>query len=172
VDLILTLWTVRLAGVCYAASIWIGSGPASRTWWTGGCLLFLAHVASAFHFQHHWSHDAAYAETARQTLELFGLNWGGGLYCNYLFTLLWTLDTIQWWTNPVSGAARKPWITAAIHAFMAFMFFNGAVVFAKSPAVRWTSLLIAVALAARAGLRAKAPGNSEPRERTPARQSR
>jgi hypothetical protein len=148
VDLILTLWTVRLAAAGYAMAIWT-RGLQSRTWWTAGCVLFLAHVVSAFHYQHHWSHDAAYAETARQTLELFGIDWGGGIYFNYLFTLVWVADAAYWWARPSSRAARPVWMTMSIHGFMAFMFFNGAVVFAKSAAVRWISLLAAVALIAR-----------------------
>src|SRR5438093_12395347 len=56
------------------------SGAVGRWLNSVGCTAFLAHVASAFQFYHDWSHSAAYADTARQTEELFGWNWGGGIY--------------------------------------------------------------------------------------------
>ncbi len=65
---------------------------AARLAWTIGCLSLLVHVACAFHFYHGWSHDAAYRETARQTSEVTGLDWGGGLYINYAFVTGWVID--------------------------------------------------------------------------------
>lgn len=32
---------------------------------------------------------ALYQETAQLTAEVFGVNWGGGLYFNYVFTAVW-----------------------------------------------------------------------------------
>src|SRR5437899_2188707 len=91
-----TVWTVRFALLCYATSLWLHLRPspgggqrqaAARLFWTLGCLAYLAHVATAFHFAHDWSHARAYAHTADRTWELTGWRWGGGLYVNYLFTL-------------------------------------------------------------------------------------
>ena len=31
-------------------------------------------------------------ETARQTAEVFGINWGGGLFINYTVAILWIGD--------------------------------------------------------------------------------
>lgn len=67
-------------------------------------------------------------QTARQTAELFGVRWGG-LYGNYAFTAVWALDVIA----------------AVIHCFIAFLFFNAAVVFV-SGWVRWLGLTVAIAL--------------------------
>ena len=89
-----TIWTVRLATLLYVAAlaIWVTANSPrgrkiARLGWTAACLCYLAHVYGAFAFMHGWSHASAYLETARQTQELFGLAWGGGIYFNYLFTL-------------------------------------------------------------------------------------
>ena len=44
------------------------------------CLL---HVWCAFNYLYQWSHAIACRDTARQTAELFGIQWGDGLYLNY-----------------------------------------------------------------------------------------
>ena len=97
----LTRWTVRIALSLYVLTAALRLADrerrTARLAWTLGCALFLAHVAFAFHFFHNWSHGHAYAETARQTRELFGLDWGGGLYLNYVFTLAWAADAGYWW---------------------------------------------------------------------------
>jgi hypothetical protein len=146
----LTRWTVRLALLLYAATLALRrSRPAerrtARLLWTAGCLLFLAHVAAAFHFFHGWSHARAYAETARQTGQMFGVYSGAGLYLNYLFTLLWAAD-VAWWWRGIDAYDRRPRsIGFALHAFMLFMAFNGAVVFVRGPA-RWAAVGVLVLL--------------------------
>ncbi len=141
----LTLWTVRASALCYVAAL---AGVHTRAMWTAGCALFLAHAAAAFHFHHHWSHAAAEAETARQTQALFGVATGSGLWFNYAFALVWLIDAIWWWSAPARYAARPRWLHAAVHGFMAFMFFNGAVVFAAGP-TRWLGLAATVWLITR-----------------------
>src|SRR5436190_19630563 len=111
-----------------------GTSHAARWLNTAGCAAFLAHVAAAFHFYHHWSHAAAYADTARQTAEFSGWNWGGGLYLNYLFAVLWLGEVIWSWVSPASYVDRSRAISRAIRGFFIFMIFNGAVVFARGPA--------------------------------------
>ena len=134
----LTRWTVRLAVACYFAVLCLRvSGmrhPAAlgalRWTWTLGCALFLAHVALAFHVFHGWSHDHAYAETARQTEEMTGTSSGWGLYLNYLFTAVWAGDVAYAWTAGASAyVSRARWIDVSLHAFMLFMVINGAIVF-------------------------------------------
>jgi len=146
-------WTIRAALGLYALALagrllgkrypfWLG--PA-RWAWTLGCALYLAHVGCAFQFQHGWSHAAAYRETARRTEELFGLAWGGGLYLNYLFTAVWVSDVLWWWLARTSYETRSRWLEGMLQGFLAFMAFNGAVVFAAGP-VRWVSLAACAAL--------------------------
>jgi len=113
----------------------------ARLAWTFGCAFFLAHVASAFAYYHHWSHAAAYQDTAWQTGELIGVNWGGGIYLNYLFALAWVADVAWWWLAPASFAARSPKLTAIWQGFFFFMVFNGTIVFGDGP-VRWFGVVI------------------------------
>src|SRR5262249_20308340 len=132
----LTRWSVRVALALYAAGLvglLLGKGRAARWAWTAGCLAFLAHVACAFHYFHGWSQPSAFVETARRTAELFGLRWGGGLYLNYLFTLLWPADVAWWWLDPAGHARRPRWLSVALHAFFAFLAFNATVVFETGP---------------------------------------
>jgi hypothetical protein len=82
--------------------------PAARLAWTLACAFYLMHVAAAFQFHHHWSHLAAYRETAQQTAEVFGLNWGGGLYFNYAFTIVWIADALWWWRIGLDGYRAPP----------------------------------------------------------------
>ncbi len=147
-------WTVRVALALYTlavAGMLLGERrrwwrPAARWAWTLGCAAYLAHVGCAFHSFHGWSHAAAYAETARRTEELFGLAWGGGLYFNYLFTAVWVGDVLWWWAAPAAYQARPRWLGWAVHGFLAFMAFNGAVVFATG-LIRWAGLTAGLALA-------------------------
>ncbi len=107
-------------------------------WTTAGTLLWV-HVACAFHFQHHWSHAGAYAHTARQTAEFVGLEWGGGLYFNYLLLIVWTGDILWWWVGPVSHRNRPRIAGWIVGGFVAFMAFNATVVFGAGP-LRWLAL--------------------------------
>jgi hypothetical protein len=162
---LLTRWTVRLALLCYAGAVALQLRPgftvqrqATARWlWTLGCVLYLGHVASAFQFRHGWSHDAAYRETAQRTAEAFGLDWGGGLYLNYLFTVAWVADVVWWWRGPAWYAARPRWLGWALHGFLAFMVFNGAVVFATG-LVRWIGLAVGLGLAVLWWLSRRPPG--------------
>src|SRR5579872_5327000 len=114
----LTRWTIRLALAAYVGMLVLrirtksgirGNTPAlassgridstpgerfQRVLFTLGCILLWAHVASAFAFYHHWSHDDAYSRTARETADTVGIDWGGGIYFNYLCLLLWSFDVV------------------------------------------------------------------------------
>ncbi len=129
----LTIWC---ALVCFAAAesgkrgvrlgraaVWIG--PLSAV----GVALLVAHIAFAFHLRYGWSHEAAVRETARQTAETFGLDWGGGVYVNYLFALVWAVDAWSWHARPGRAASRSTALRWALRAFYLTMVFNGAVVF-------------------------------------------
>ena len=146
----LTRGTIWLALSLYVAAemvvaFWFGSIVSARWLSALGGLVFLLHVIGAFHFYHDWSHAVAYADTARQTAEFSGWNWGGGLFVNYLFTLVWLGELIWWWTSPTTFARRPRWIGWAVRGFFMFMIFNVAVVFAHSP-MRWYGLLLCALL--------------------------
>jgi len=147
----LTRGTVWLALLFYVASEIAASRSGGGTFhaarWlnTAGCAAFLAHVAAAFHFYHHWSHASAYADTARQTAEFSGWNWGGGLYLNYLFALVWLGEVVWSWTNPNGSLQRPKWMTWVVRGFFLFMMFNGAVVFVRD-GLRWFGLVLCLLL--------------------------
>lgn len=175
-----TRWTVRvaLAGYFFGAGLSTRSAsPARRKMgraaWTLGCVCYLAHVACAFHFFHHWSHAAAVERTAEQTALVTGWRWGGGVYVNYAFTAIWLADTIARWlpwpdgksqpaTQVCNGVATALpwWPEAAVQAFMWFIVFNAAVVFGHGM-VRWfglagcLSVLVAAATRCMAGPKRK-----------------
>lgn len=142
-DEFLTRWTVRIAVMLYVASL---AARGNRIAWSAGCLFYLAHVVCAFAYFHRWSHDEAFAATARQTAETVGFDWGGGLYVNYVFTLVWTADVIWWWSSAASYHARPRWLHAIIHAFLGFIVFNATVVFATGFS-RWFGVLACALLA-------------------------
>jgi hypothetical protein len=150
---LLTRVTIWLALIAYAlgtvmqlyARGRIEQLSRARWVWTAGCGFYLAHIACAFGAYHSWSHAAAYEATALQTHEMTGLRWGGGIYFNYVFGLLWLGDTAWWWLAPQSHRQRPFWLSALWHGFFLFMVINGTIVFGRGP-VRWLGILICVVL--------------------------
>lgn len=115
----------------------------ARWAWTAACAAFLAHVISAFHYYHDWSHTAAYRETARRTAEIFGVNWGGGLFVNYAFTAAWIADAIWRW-KPESYRRRPRFLVAAWHGLFLVMVLSATVIF-EAGLARWIGLLLSSA---------------------------
>jgi hypothetical protein len=107
-----------------------GSDRLARAIWTVGSALALIHVVLAFHLVYAWNHEAAVAATVQQATDRFGSGWRGGIYVNYVFLALWLADVCWWWLAPASHASRSLRLEMARFAFFAFMFVNGAVVFA------------------------------------------
>ena len=140
-------YTVGIALFCFARGrpAWLA---ASRLAWTTGCLALMAHITSAFHFYHHWSQESAYLDTARQTKEVIGVNWGGGLFINYAVLSFWIVDVGWWWLKGIDSYRRRRWLIVLLwHAFFIFIVFNATVVF-KDGIVRWVGLVVSVCLAA------------------------
>ena len=108
-----------------------GSDRWARAIWTIGIALALIHVVLEFHLVYAWDHEAAVAATARQAADRIGWGWRGGIYVNYVFLGLWLADVCWWWLAPASRASRSMRIETARLALFAFMFLNGAVVFAS-----------------------------------------
>jgi hypothetical protein len=124
--------------LCIPPAAWRSGAPATRgvrLLWTCTWLIYCAHVALAFHQVHHWSH----AEAVRSVEEQSGF--GEGIFASYFFTLLWTIDVIWWWLSSATYARRPQALGWTIHAFMAFIIFNGAAIFASGPA-RWLGVAI------------------------------
>lgn len=118
----------------------------ARLAWTIGCAALIAHFVCAFNFYHAWSHESAYVDTARQTADVFKINWGGGLFINYALLLVWIGDVSWWWFAGVSSYRRRPWLLMLIwHGFLIFIIFNATVVF-KDGLTRWVGLLVCLSL--------------------------
>jgi hypothetical protein len=143
-----TIWAALLA---YTAGEWGRIQTPRASWakavWTIGALLYAAHVAAAFTFAYEWSHAAAYAHTARQTANLVGLDWGGGIWVNYAFTVVWLAEAVWWWTAPSHYLSRPRPLELIVRAVFLFMIVNGAVVFVAGPA-KWIGAAIVAALCA------------------------
>ncbi|HSE40656.1 MAG TPA: hypothetical protein VLH08_07805, partial [Acidobacteriota bacterium] len=71
----------------------------ARMIWTLGCISLVAHVACAYNYYHSWSYASSLKETARQTAEVYGINWGGGLFINFFVMFAWIADSIWWWSG-------------------------------------------------------------------------
>ena len=123
-------WTARLAVGCYLARILCDAHDSraasmrkmARLFWTIGCVIFVIHVAAAFHFEHGWDHASAFEHTAKRTNEMTGWNSGVGLYINELFLCLWVADTVWWWRDlawPLTHR-RVYWFIQSIFAFLMF----------------------------------------------------
>jgi hypothetical protein len=160
----LTIWTIRLALVCYvvyAAGSIATFSCRCATWsaigrwiWTVGCGLFVLHVVAAFAFYHHWSHAAAWETTAAETDAMLGVRFGDGIYFSYVFLVLWVADVaFMWWMamRPMVATKRPTrWLRGIVHAYLFFIAFNGAIVFESGPS-RWGGIVGCVLLTALAG---------------------
>ena len=120
-------WTARLFVVCYVGRLCVDaagwrdgvSQRVARWLWTVGGILFLLHVAAAFHFQYGWSHVAAFEHVRQRTLHDTGWDSGIGLYINYAFGLLWLVDVNLWWRHLDWSERRLPyWIVQSLFAFL------------------------------------------------------
>ena len=119
---------------------------ATRLIWTIAVASLIAHFICAYEFYHHWSHDSAYLDTARHTEAVTGLNWGGGLFINYAFIILWTIDISWWWLGGLNSYRIRPLLlVAAWHGFLIFILFNATVVF-KDGLTRWVGVGICTVL--------------------------
>ncbi len=123
----LTIWTARVAAALYAIELTLMARhqwSRARAVATLAVSIYLLHVWAAFEFFYRWSHSFAYRETAKQTAELFGVDWGGGLYLNYLFSVVWLADCIWWWLHQDPRRTMSLRVSVAVHAFLVFMFVN------------------------------------------------
>ncbi|HUG90160.1 MAG TPA: hypothetical protein VML55_04975 [Planctomycetaceae bacterium] len=161
---LLTRWTAILVVACWAARVLVAAGaarsprrePWSRWAWTFGGAVYLAHLAAAFEFYHDWSHRAAWEHTARNTAQTVGLDWGGGIYFNYLAAILWPVDVLLAWRKPDvsrtwAGQRGVRVFRGIVFAYISFLIANATVVF--GPAYWKWAAAVFVALAALAWTR-------------------
>lgn len=160
---LLTRWTARIAMIFYALSLAqrlrtrSDSSATSATsaapdalaaaLWAVGCGVYLAHLAAAFGYYLHWSHTEGVAFTAVRSEQIVGWRFGGGIYFNYAFTIVWLVDVLWMIAGRASYARRPGWYDLVVHGFMAFMAFNGVVVFGPSPTREVGAVAVVVLIA-------------------------
>jgi len=143
-----TAWLSLLA---WAVSEWQLASDRSRhrsqarASFTLGALLLLVHTALSLKLRHGWSQADAWREIARQTEQMTGLAFGGGLLINYAFALFWLAEAAWWWRAPDGYVRRSATALRFSRAVFAFMFVNGAVVFAHGP-MRLVGALVMLAV--------------------------
>jgi len=143
VDLIteLTVFATIAAAIAAWAASELTRGDTRRFFWTLGAVLLLIHSIAAFGVFYQWSQQIALAETARQTRAFTGVESGSGLYLNYAFVAIWLVHAAWAWRRGET-AQRSP-VTTFVRGFAAFMFLNGAVIFADG----WMRVLGTIACA-------------------------
>lgn len=159
----LTLWLARASMACYAGALLVVASrrnhslpsgfQAWRILWSAACVLLIVHVLAAFHFEHHWSHSNAWAHTAQQTVRVTGINWGGGLYFNYAFLILWLTDVVCVWCRGSAAPLMLRRITSLVCVFMVV---NATAVFGPS---WWIAVVVSFVLVL-IGVRRKFSGSS------------
>jgi hypothetical protein len=130
---------IWLALILFAAAevgkAWLTIDRTSLAWarraWLAGAALCVMHIAVAMSVRYGWSHQSAVEETARQTAAVYGIDWGGGVYVNYVFVAVWIAEGVWWLRSPVRYAARSGAIRWTLRAFYLVIIANAAVVFAS-----------------------------------------
>lgn len=130
-----TIW-LALAGFV-AGQAGIGrhrrTGIAPSWLWPVWCFGVIAcgiHILIAMGSHHHWSHASAVADTARQTEDVYGLAWGGGVYVNYVFVMVWLSELVWWRLAPQRYLNQPAWSRWALRGFYLVVVANAAVIFA------------------------------------------
>jgi len=118
-------WGFRRAGSA-AHSSW----PLAA-YWIGAALAFV-HALAAFHWHYDWSHTEAVVATAEQTAEVFGLNWGGGVWVNYAFLVVWLVDVGRRTASHRRDVAESTG-TWLLRGFYLIIIANGAITFVAWP---------------------------------------
>ncbi len=157
--LLLTVWSIRVALLLFSLVVIARLGGVGRNesdqsnWkavraiWVVGCLLALIHGFAVFGYVMHWSHQAAIEDTIQRTRDLIGVPFGGGVYFNYAFWMIWTIDAAWWCVWPDRYLRRSPWWDALVIGYLWFIAFNATVVF-ESGVIRWLGLAATIVIAA------------------------
>ena len=138
-----------------------------RILWSLGCLFALIHVFCAFQFVHYWDHQVAVKHTILETTRVTGFRFEYGIYFNYLFLLVWTVDCLKLRNahprktnsnrNPgepeesgaesgaESGVTHSVW-SRFVHIYMLLIIISATIIFEDGP-IRYISLITLALLA-------------------------
>lgn len=112
-------------------------GRGLRILWLLGAIAAITHSLGALIGYHGGSQVDAIRATSEQTKAVLGIAVGYGLFVNYLFLIVWLLDAVHPFSAkrsipsvliPRLFGRTVPW-SFIVLAFLAFIFFNGTVVF-------------------------------------------
>jgi len=157
--LLLTVWSIRLALLLLSLAVFArlcgvgakvsdhGDWKAVRAIWVLGCLFALLHGFAVFGYVMHWSHQAALEDTMQRTRQLMGVPFGGGVYFNYAFWVIWTIDATWWCGWPDRYLRRSRSWDFLVIGYLWFIAFNATVVF-ESGVIRWLGLAATIVIAA------------------------
>ena len=137
-------WTIWIALALFVSGQALRPARAGLAVYSAGFVLAVVHILIAMGAVHGWSHASALAATAAQTNAFFGLDWGGGVYVNYLFIAVWAGELIVWTTRPDRYAAWSGWSLWLVRGFYLIMIANAAIVFAAG----WRPVVGALAVLA------------------------
>jgi len=162
-EYVLTVWSIRLSLLLFALVVFLrlcefmclcergGTAHSGGTWrsvraaWVAGCLFAVLHVVAVFAYVMDWNHQAAVNDTARKTQQLIGVSFGGGVYFNYAFLLVWVFDA-GWWCVWPAYYRRRAWLwDVSLIGYLWFIAFNATVIF-ESGITRWLGLLVTLAM--------------------------
>ena len=128
--LYLTIW---ISLVLFAiAESWRAGRQHPWAWraFAAGLLLCVVHIVIAFAYTHGWSHSAAVAATASQTRAVYGLDWGGGIFVNYVFVAVWAADAWLWRRALQRRVPPSTMLHWPLRIFYGIVVLNAAVIFA------------------------------------------
>jgi len=98
-----------------------------------GAQLGIIHALLALAQRYNWNHALAVTATAQQAAAVYGYEWPGSIYINYIFLAVWL--TVGW--------RLRHWVW---RVFVLTMVVNGAVVFVRPSARPLGVVLVAVLL--------------------------
>jgi hypothetical protein len=126
----------------------LSQNRSERIAWLAGWAVCCIHIFIAFHWAHGWSHDRAVEATAKQTADLVGFSFGGGVWINYAFSALWGMDAAWRILFPSRYWMRSALVHWTILASLAFIVFNATIAFGGWPG-RTAGILATLVIAVR-----------------------
>ena len=94
-------------------------------------MALILHSVLAFHLRYAWSSEAALLDAARRIEAVTGRPSPDGFFANHLFLAWWALEAAAWCVAPARYRRRPAALVWTSRAVFAFMFANGAIVFAR-----------------------------------------
>lgn len=119
----------------WAAGEWLRgrADERARGAFTIGLAALVLHSLVAFQVRYDWSHAAALGDAARRIEAVTGRASSRGFVANYVFLGWWAMEALAWWLWPGAYRRRPTVLAWASRLVFAFMFVNGAIVFALGP---------------------------------------